>query len=143
MKYSIPFLALLLLAGCTPDKVVVNAPVDPTQDRLLAVMRAYSGYLDTQSKPPQSEADIRPLLEKEGKPDELLTSGRDGQKFVIVWGIDLRQPLPWVKGIGVIGYEAKGDGQTRFVLTTFRNAQEMTAEQFAAASFPPGHMPPK
>jgi hypothetical protein len=136
------FLISLALAGCGPDVNKVDVKLDPTQDRALAVVRAYSQFLQENNKPPHSEADLRPILEKSGNPDELLTSARDGQKFVIIYDLNLSEPQTWQKdGTGIIGYEAKGDGKTRVVMQVARNAWAIPEEQFKKATFPPGHEP--
>lgn len=131
---------LVLLTGCGPEVNKVEVKLDPTQERALAVVHAYSDYLQEHHKPPHTEADLRPILEKKGNPDELLTSARDGQKFVIIYDLNLSEPQTWQKdGTGIIGYEAKGDGKTRVVMQVARNAWAMPVEQFRAATFPPGH----
>lgn len=115
-------LVLALLAGCSP--AVDQRPVDPTRQRLFALGRAYGESLAAR-KTPASLADLAPYLKEAGNPDELSTSPRDGQPFVILWGTRFTEPQPTV-----YIHEKTGAGGTRFVLMTDGAAYELSEEKF-------------
>jgi hypothetical protein len=138
------FLLLGLVAGCSGSPREVNITMDKTQENLLHVGSAYSRYLESAKKPPTSTDHLKPYLKEFGNPDELLRSSRDGEPFVICWGVDLSAPPTWATqgSTPVIAYEKRGSGGQRYVLTTMRNAMLLSEEAFKQASFPPGHKRP-
>jgi hypothetical protein len=127
------------LPGCSSGKVEVQAPLDDSQKNLVAIGRAYDRYLSESKKPPTNAEQLKSYLKQDGNPDELLRSPRDGEPYVICWGVDLNSPPSWAKSIPVIAYEKRGKDGKRWVLTTMRVAQPLSEEEFQNASFPPGH----
>ena len=94
-----------------------------------------------EQRPPQSAEELKPALGKLGNPDDLLRSSRDGQPFVVCWGVDLLVPPTWAKATPVLAYEKRGVDGRRYVLTTRRRVELMPDQEFRKASFPPGHTP--
>ena len=85
------FLVLILATaavGCGQRDVVNNGPAGVRN--LRSVAKAYS-VTATRVRPPTCVEDIMPVLKEIGDPGELLRSPRDGQPYVIVWGIDYRK----------------------------------------------------
>lgn len=132
-------LPLAMLLGCGGGTVVVDQPLDPTHERLMKIGNAYTAYLEETGQPPRSEKQLRQALAEQGNPDELLRSPRDGQPFVICWGVDLFGGLDWAQNTPVLAYEKQGTGEKRYVLTAIRSVQEISEDEFQQASFPPGH----
>jgi len=71
------------------------------------------------------------------EPDKYLRSTRDGEEFVVVWGLDLYQQSPDT----IVAYERKGVDGKRLVLDVNAMVREVTPEQFARLKFPKGHKP--
>ncbi len=132
----------LIAMGCSSSAPVkVETPRIPAADNLKKILAAYGQFCATEQKPPESAEDLKPALAKLGNPDELLRSPRDGQPFVICWGVDLMRPVDWAKSTPVLAYEKQGLDGRRYVLTTRRNVELMRDQDFRQASFPPGHTP--
>ena len=129
--------AMLMIAGCNSDPIVVNEEVPEAQVRLLDINYAYMGFLEKHRRPPRNEKDLRRTLESVN-PDETFLSPRDGEPFVICYGVNIFGPLEWAESTPVIAYEKQGDG-TRWVLSAPGAIYELDEEEFQKASFPPGH----
>jgi hypothetical protein len=137
---SVALLGLVIVVGCG-QPAVVNTPLDPTHERLLKIGLAYQEFTAANQKPPQSEKDLKPLLAKSGADDSVWTSARDQAPFVIMWNVDLTQPPTWATSTPVLAYEQRGKDGKRLVRTVVGSVEELSAEDFAKASFPPGHTP--
>jgi hypothetical protein len=117
--------------------------LNPTEERLSRIGRAYVTSTYRIGHAPASFQDIKQDLGPDVSED-LLVSPRDGENFVILWGIDynkIRPPSrdnPFVVG----GYEKNGANGTRYVLCFPMGVTSMTDEQFQKANFPPGHKAP-
>ncbi len=143
---AVEHMALVALAGaigCTPSEVVVRAKLEPAHENLMHVGTAYYRFNTQYRKPPTGSADLKPLLKEFGNPDDLLRSPRDGEPYVICWGVNLLVPQPWVQSTGVLAYERRGAEGKRYVLTTVQSVVLMTEEEWRRADFPPGHQPPR
>lgn len=116
-------LALLLLAGCSGSAVDTRA-VDPTQERLVVLARAY-GRAAGDGKAPKSFADLAPFLETPAAIDEISRSPRDGKPFVVLWGTKFTDPQP-----KVYIFETDGKNGHRFVALTDGGTREVSDEQF-------------
>ncbi|HJN08074.1 MAG TPA: hypothetical protein QF564_05235, partial [Pirellulaceae bacterium] len=90
---------------------------------------------------PKTRAELAKHLPQGSNVEQLFVSPRDDKPFVVVWGTDLNKMMTNPEPV-VYGYEVDGADGRRFVLTTM-GVMEMTDEDFAAASFPAGHSPPK
>ncbi|MDX1948013.1 MAG: hypothetical protein SFU86_21620 [Pirellulaceae bacterium] len=125
-------LVALAASGCggsVPPKV-------PALDgkRLGAISFAYQRASEKLGHPPTSIAELKPHLSLVGDPDELLVSPRDGQPYVIVWGVNLEAfegPTP-----PVVAYEAGGAGGRRMVLNVM-GISVLTDAEFAALNLTP------
>jgi hypothetical protein len=135
-------IVLTVFGGCS-QPTVVEKKVDPTQQQLILIGAAYQQYTYTKEAPPSKAEDLTQFIKDLGGNDTTWTSTRDGQPFVIVWNLDLRQPPTWAKSTPVLVYEKKGINGKRFVRTVMGSVEELSEQEFAAASFPPGHAPEK
>jgi hypothetical protein len=142
---------LLLLAwccgiagcSCSSSPQIVNKPLDPTKEKLLNIFIAYAQFCVDRQQPPQGPADLDPILAKMGKTDDPWRSPRDGQPFVVCWGVDLLKPLSWAKpnSTPVLAYEKQGVDGSRYVFTAVQRTMLMSDKEFHEATFPPGHNP--
>jgi len=126
--------------GCSPTNVS-DKPLDPIQVKLHKVNTAYSQYTRENGKPPKGPAEIKSLLAKMGDPDDLLKSDRDGEPFVVCWGVDLRRANQYPESLPVFAYEKKGTGGERFVLTTLSTVVKLSDDDFRQSLFPRGYEP--
>ena len=138
---------LLLVAvagpvGCSKE-VRVEVKLEPAHENLMKIGSAYIQFNAKNKRPPKSVEEIKPLLKEFGSIDRLLRSPRDGEPYVICWGVDLLVPAKWARSTPILAYEKRGAEGTRYVLTTLRSVQQMSDEQFEQASFPPGHQRPR
>jgi hypothetical protein len=130
------------VAGCSKTEIVVNKPLAPAHENLMYIGTAYIHYISQYDKPPANADQLKPFLKEFGNPDDLLRSPRDGQPYVICWGVNILKPTPWANSTPVLAYEQTGDGNKRYVLTTMRSVVQLSRQDFQAASFPPGQVPP-
>ncbi len=133
--------ALLPLGGCAPAPPAKPEQMDPSQERLLLVGQVYRQFNGEQRRPPQSAADLLPLLQKRGAGEEALRSERDGRPFEVLWGLDVRNP-PTGPGRPVLAYEKLGVAGTRLVLSTMGNVELVGDEALKASHFASGFQPP-
>lgn len=140
--YILPSLLAFTIAwGCRSQPEVVEQPIDPTQQQLILIGGAYRQYTLEKQTPPSNPEDLKQIIARLGGNDSVWVSTRDGEPFVIVWNLDLRQPPTWAKSTPVLAYEKKGKNGKRFVRTVVGSVEELSEKEFAAASFPPGHTP--
>lgn len=130
----------VLAAGCGPSVIRSEKPADPDTERLVALGRAYAQFTAEKGRPPKGPEDIRDRLPAA----DALTSSRDGQAYVVFWGVDPRVPPTWSKGRAILGHESQGAGGTRYALIMRGNlhVEKLTDEELRASSFPPGHKAP-
>ena len=132
-------LATLALVGCSRN---VDRPYAAAEDRLLKIGKAYlkSVY---DGKTPSGSEDIKIHYLEEDVTEEFFRSPRDGEPFVIFWGVDYSSlPTRPSDPFTVAAYEKKGENGKRYVLRFPLNVELMTDEQLRKAVFPPGHSPP-
>lgn len=117
---------VLLFAGCSGD-AVDRRTVDPTQQRLIALVRAYGRTAVTTEKAPRNFGELTFDLAESGSNQEHLKSARDGKFFVVLWGTRFvdREPKIYM-------FEAEGAGGRRWVALTDGSTREVTEEQFQA-----------
>ena len=133
-------LAGVFLVGCGQ-----GAPKErsPTQERLYRIGKAYLQTCYILERAPTNFEEIKPSMEEDGIPDDLLISPRDGEPFVIFWGVDFTKLVPARDNpFSVAGYEKVGKDGTRFVLRFPIGIVPMTDEELQKAVFPPGHKAP-
>lgn len=122
-------LATLLLAGCARNTPIVE---QSETENLSRVLQAYSEAAGALGHPPKNMRELRPYLEKQGDPDKILTSPRDGKPYEIRWGVSMRGFAPDVKLPAILAYEQEGLHGERVVLTV-SGAMLMTDEEFERA----------
>jgi hypothetical protein len=141
VRFGLMLAAVATFVGCSKE-VRVEAKLDATHERLMRIGSAYVQFNTKNKRPPKSAEDIKPLLRAYGNFEELLRSPRDGEPYVICWGVDLLVPPKWAKTTPVLACEQRGAQGKRYVLTTLRSVEQLSDEQFNQASFPPGHQRP-
>jgi hypothetical protein len=147
VRRTIPLLVAVVswpaLAGCS------SKPPRPEEDpglvRLRTVGLAYRIFFFHYNHPPRSEHDLRRTFTGLGvqgaEPDidEQLRSPRDGQPYVIIYGVPLDSDMRST----VLAYEKDGSGGSRYIFTQSGDIKTMTDAEFAKADFAKGHKPAK
>jgi hypothetical protein len=133
----------LLLPGCS------SKSPEPTEDaglvRLRTVGLAYRIHFFHFNRPPRSERDLRRTFTELGvqgaEPDleEQLRSPRDGQPYVVIYGV----PLDSDYRSTVLAYEQNGSGGSRYVFTQSGDIKLLADAEFARADFAKGQRPAK
>jgi len=94
-------------------------------------------------KPPRDVEQLKKILAElhaadlNPAPEEVLTSSRDGQPYVIIMGANLGATISG----DILAYEKNGLNGKRYVLTMSRDIRQMTDEEFKRATFVQGHKP--
>ena len=135
-------LVMLTVIGCRP-RVTVNDGPDGVGN-LRRVVISYHETTAERGRPPQSIDDMTPSLKKRGDPKTLLQSPRDGQPYVIVWGIDYRKMAdlnPKTGKLPIIAYEEKGKAGKQQVIDMGMTVKEYTVDEFKKLK-PLGNGPP-
>lgn len=145
MKQSLIVCAALHLAmcGCGPSGPIVDK-VDKTRLRLQQISGAYLAATMKANRVPTKPDDLLPFLgdasASEEAKRETFRSDHDGEEFVIVWGVDLRNTgtndLP--RDV-IFAYEKKGKGGKRYVLKTPTEVFTIPDDLFQKSTFPKGH----
>lgn len=102
-------------------------------ENLTKIERAFDRAFQKLDQPPANADQLKPFLREFGDPDALLRSPRDGQPYVILWGVNFRKGSfaePWT----IIAHEKDGAEGKRSVLTIM-GVRSMSDEEFAKASF--------
>ena len=107
-------------------------------NNLDAIQRAYFTCIDKTGKPPSGPEHLATFFAAEVDQSSVYQSARDGQPYVIAWGVYPRRHRG-EQQLAVV-FEKIGKDGRRIVLTNF-GVQEMDEEQFRACSFPPGIKP--
>ena len=139
-RWALVAMAAAVAAGCGPSVIRSEIPPDPDTERLVALGRAYAQFTDEKGRPPKGPEDLRDRLPAA----DALTSSRDGQPYVIFWGVDPRVPPTWSKGRAILGHESQGAGGTRYALIMRGNlhVEKLSDEDLRTSSFPPGRKAP-
>ncbi len=128
---------LVAVLGCdrTPSTVVQTPP---DTSALRGIIRYYQTATGELGRPPKNMEELKaPLAPLTDEPDKYLRSTRDGEEFVVVWGLQLTKlPLDTI-----IAYERKGVDGKRLVLDLNGVVREVTPEEFAQLRFPKGYKP--
>jgi hypothetical protein len=133
--------ALLCIAGCSSKPV--SREDEQTQD-LNCIARAYGIIVNADHHAPKNVEEIKKLLSGLHKadivpdPEEILVSTRDGQPYVIIYGVNLGMVAPSPE---ILAYEKKGAEGKRYVLLMSRDVRQITDEEFKQAKFANGHKP--
>ncbi len=138
-------IVLLMLCGCGSRSSVV-ASVDNTRSKLQAISGAYLAATMKANIAPTKPEDLLPFLgdasSSEDQKRGTMRSDNDGEEFVIVWGVDLRN-----LGKGglsrdvILIYEKRGKGGQRYVLKPPVDVFVIPDDVFLKSQFPKGHQP--
>jgi hypothetical protein len=146
MKCAVPtwlFLVATPLAGAVGCSSAVQPREDETTMDLRHIARAYGVIQSAHNRPPKDVDEIKAILtdlhagQLSGPPDEVLTSARDGQPYVIVLTVNLGS----APGNDIFIYEQVGKDGSRYVMTTALEVRQVPDAEFAQASFAKGHRP--
>jgi len=142
----LPVLVILTsaLVGCSSP--ITSDPgtfeVDPAQQQIQQIGTVYLNATVRLNRPPQKRdellADLKPL----GPPDKTLRSKNDGEEFVIVWGVELRELKATGKDVPIVAFEKKGKNGKRYVLRGYNTVLQMDDSDLRDATFPPGYKLP-
>ena len=128
------------LIGCSGR---ADRTFNPAEERLLTISNAYLLAASKLDRAPTGFEDIKPYLAGTDS-EEILVSPNDGEKFVIIWGVDYHKLKPARENPFTIGgYERKGTAGKRYVLRYPRSVVLMTDEELGKAVFPAGHKFPE
>lgn len=119
----------------------------PTEDEVTTdfrhISRAYLVIQSGSNRPPKDVAEIEKILgelHKDGlndKAEEVLTSSRDGQRYVIIMGANLGAS----SSNDILAYEKTGVDGTRYVLMTSSDVRQIPDSEFRQSTFAKGHRP--
>ena len=109
---SIIAMGIVALPGCSRGSGgAATDSVDPTWERLLTLGRAYKQFNSESRKPPKRASDLRPILKALGVGEETFSSQRDGQPFVICWGVDVTVPCNGPSRVRSLPMKDKGNSK--------------------------------
>ena len=130
-------LSCMALLGCRGGEV--STPAGDDEAKLRGVIMLYSMATQKLGRPPKSHDELLGQIPGEGDKESLLKSSRDGQKYGIVWNLDLagRQR----SYAGPVAYERVGVEGKRLIVDAMRTVQEVDAEQWKQLAFPSGYRP--
>jgi len=137
-------LGCLAAAGCN-SSTGTPPPADeetPTSKNLDRIGDAYQRANIRLNHPPANLDDLLQDLREQGKPDELLRSPNDGEKYEIVWGVELRRLKAQGNDVPVVAYEKRGKDGRRYVLRGAHDIKICSESQLKGAKFPPGYVFP-
>ncbi len=139
LNSSILAIVILSLSSCAPKTVVTRIPADYA--RLKATVTAYSYACRELNRPPISVEELWPILEsaKVDDPVSYLTSTRDGQPYVIIWGLDLGGRH--LGSNAPLAYEELGKEGKRLLVTCNQEVKELSEAEFTEIEWPSGHEP--
>jgi hypothetical protein len=134
-----PFLAACLIAsvlGCAADTDKPPPPKD--SNNLRGIIRCYVTATGNLGRPPKNMDELKAVLAGlVDDPSPYFRSTRDGEEYVVVWGLQLGA-LP---ADTIIAYERTGVDGKRMVINRDGVAKEVSKEEFAGLKFPKGHKP--
>jgi hypothetical protein len=114
---------LVVVAGCgtAPQPVQESEP-------LAQLLSAYLQATDSLRRPPKDESELRPFLPAD-KADAMFISPRDGQPYVLRWGVNYKDPKLDPVNPPLIAYEQQGKDGIRHAVSVVGLAM-LTEEQF-------------
>lgn len=142
---GLPFLMLTMLVavGCgggSPQTVPIQ--VDPTRQQLERLGTAYLLTTARLNRPPAKLDELLPALKPLGPTEQTLRSLNDGQEFVIVWGVELRQMKAEGNNVPVVAFEKTGKQGQRYVLRGRDIVLQMGDAELRGSTFPAGYKLP-
>ena len=143
-----PLLGVIILAIVIACFVLAVSPPgqpaaqdDPTRQKLEQIGAAYMRANIKLGRPPANAKELLPHLQEIGKPEQILHSPSDGEDFVIVWGVELRNMKATGNAIPIVAYEKVGKDGSRHVLRGRADVVLMSEGQLRGATFPSGYSP--
>ena len=136
---SIWAVCLISLTSCRPAEVVTRVPVDHA--KLKGIVTIYAYATADLGRPPESVDELKPIFEKASidDPQGAITSSRDNQEFVILWGIDLNGR--YAGSETPLAHERLGQDGARLVVTCAQRVSEISDTEFASLPWPEGYDP--
>jgi hypothetical protein len=132
---SLIALAFLTTVGCGGG-TVTNKP--PDESYLRGLVRTYSTAARDLGRPPKDIEEIKAIYGAvDPDPAKYVRSPRDGEEFVVVWGLDLDRATADT----VVAYERKGADGKRMVVTADSTVKEVTNDELKQMKFPKDHKP--
>lgn len=131
---SVVLLAAFSAVGCTSSEPSPPPPNDGNNMR--GIISYYSTATSQLGRPPQNMNELKAVLAGAvADPSPFFRSTRDGQEYVVVWGLRLGTlPLNTI-----VAYERTGVNGKRMVMQLNGIPIEVTQEEFAKLKFPKGH----
>ena len=129
-------LAATNLAGCQDGEARVPKANDT--GNLRGIARVYAMVNRDLGRPPKNVEELKAILAPAmADPSSAFRSQRDGQDYVIVWGLDmvgrdLNTPA-------ILAYERTGVDGKRMLVRCNGEVTEVTEQEFAKLKFPKGH----
>jgi hypothetical protein len=121
--------------GCQSGNEV-PPPTDPSM--LRGIIRIYGIATRDLGRPPQNIEELKAIYAQvDSDPSKYVRSNRDGEEFVVVWGLNLENS----SADTVVAYERKGADGKRMIVTVDGMVREVTADEFAKLKFPKNHTP--
>jgi hypothetical protein len=129
--------ALVLTSiGCGSRERTVPPPTDSSL--LRGVVRCYAIAARDLGRPPQKMEELEAVLAPAtDDPSKYLRSLRDGEEFVVVWGLSLEGASPET----VLAYEHTGVDGKRMVVNLQGDVTEVTEEELKQMEFPKDYKP--
>lgn len=128
---------VLAISGCLGGDEA-NVPAASDGDKLRGALSTYRMAQRNLGRPPENMSELEAVLTGVAEdPKALLSSARDGEPFVIAWGVNINAE----PGDTVMVYERTGVNGRRMVVTIQGVTKEVSAEEFANLKFPEGHEP--
>ena len=122
--------------GCGSD--VDKPPPPKDSNNLRGIIRCYVTATGNLGRPPQNMDELKAVLAGlVDDPSPYFRSTRDGEEYVVVWGLQLDS----VPADTIIAYERTGVDGKRMVINRDGVAKEVTKEEFSKLKFPKGHTP--
>jgi hypothetical protein len=131
------FAAALSAAGCGGSLVVKTGDGNAADTNLGAIGRMYAQAELKLGRPPKSADELKPFVSPGTDFKQLLVSPNDNQPYVIVWAVNV---VSTPEQSMVFAYERAGANGFRRVLTPSGTLM-LGEDDFAKATFPPGHKP--
>jgi len=138
-------LGCVAAAGCRSSvKTALDAPAARNLEK---IGDAYLRATQQKDKPPQGLDDLLPALKEQttkesSRPEDLLRSPNDDEKYEIVWGVELRRMKATGNDVPIIAFEKRGKDGQRYVLRGQKEVLLMSESQLRSATFPEGYKLP-
>jgi hypothetical protein len=105
---------------------------------LRGITRVYAIATRDLGRPPKNMDELKAVYaQADPDPSKYVRSARDGEEFVVAWGVNLRNAPEDM----VLAHERTGVDGKRMVVMLNGMVREVTAEEFATLKFPKGHKP--